>query len=727
MHDRAMGIQWRLALGPRAWGAFATIAAVAAAIALAIVWAPLLLHYHVPAATPLATAVLDEHRRAPSDAVLTIVADASMMTDHPLEGAAVVAAARGILNGELALPNLPPTHVACDFDSRTLDDGPPVVQLWTASLIVVDLLLRAHETVPEPRFLDCARRYVRTFVRWESTQRWPRGLVWSQHPLVNRVAVLARFWRTVRQEPDADAAAVHAHLRRVGAMLANPSMYVANTNYGVMENVALLQIAAAFPRLPEAEGWRALALGRMLAQLPTYMADDGVILEHSAGYQFHGVLLLGYARNVLRASGQPVPRAIDVAYESALAVLTTMERPDGTLPPLGNTYRYRWRLPAVLGPDGGPLGARAAARDSRSDVYAAGGLWIAWNRESAAGVATQSVVPWALFPDNGHRRAHDLSLLIWADGMDWSTNSGYWPGADPAGAERAAGWDGGNAPHVQGEPPFAPREDRLLAFHDEPDLRVADFVRSSPGGPTVRRQIVELRGSQWVVLDTWSDPSNRPLRTLWTAAPETRLRTLGDRRYRWDAPGARVSLSLALAGPAVSSAPLTGSREPFGGWVAFDRAVHPAPAVDVRSQHGAWVGTALTLEPANADVVSPANSASMATNAPSPLTGEVHDAEHWRLALNEGGAIAIHRDGAQLTVESEGQSRRVTLAAGADGSAVRRHQATAIASLRSAYPRFRDAVEERRDRSALIVALLGLALVVAMLARRELRRRQSPD
>lgn len=720
-----MGIRVNLVSSRRGAIAFAATAVAGAAIAIVIVWAPLLLHYHVPAGAPIAGTVLQEHRAAPSDVVLTIVADASMMTDHPLEGTAAVMAARRILGGELALPNLRATRVACNFQPHTLDDGPPVVQLWTASLIVVDLLLRAYEVVPDPKFLDCARRYVRTFVRWESTQLWPRGLVWSQHPLVNRVAVLARYWRIVRRVSGADAASIHAHVRRLGSMLANPSMFVANTNYGVMQNVALIQISAAFPRLPEAREWRALALDRLQAQLPTYVTAEGVILEHSAGYQFHGVVLLGFVRTLLRASGLPVPHEIDDAYAYASHVLTLMARPDGTLPPLGNTYRYRWRLPAALGMDGGPVGARASARGNGTDIFPVGGLWIAWNRESDAGVATQTVVPWAVFPENGHRRAHDLSLVIWAGGTDWSTNSGYWPGSDPEGAERAAGWDGGNAPHVLGEPPFALRECRLLAFHDEPDLRVADFVRESPSGASVRRQIVQLHGSRWFVLDTWSDSTDRPLRALWTAAPETRLQDFGRGRYRWTAPGAHVSFSLALAGPAVSSAPLRGSREPFGGWVAFDRTVHAAPAVDVRSSRGAWVGTALTLEPTLFEVRPTAATNSGSASPPEELAGDVRDAEHWTLSTSKAGAPTIHRQGEYVTVESAGLSRRVMLSPGRDRSAVRRRQADALASLRATYPRFRDAIEERRERSAVIGALLGFALAISAAALRQSRRQSS--
>ena len=109
-----------------------------------LVWGPLWRHFHV-SVPEIDAAVLQRHRQEPADRVLAVVADVSMMTDHPLRGDAAVAAARRILQGELALPFMPVLSIGDGFSPTQLEAGVPVQQVWIASLIVPDLLLRAHE------------------------------------------------------------------------------------------------------------------------------------------------------------------------------------------------------------------------------------------------------------------------------------------------------------------------------------------------------------------------------------------------------------------------------------------------------------------------------------------------------------------------------------------------------------------------------------------------------
>ena len=236
-----------------------------------------------------------------------------MVTDHPLRGADAVAAARRILAGELALPKLPVLPVGPDFQVADLDREPPVQKLWAASLIVPDLLLRAYEHTPDPAFFAAAKRYLRGFIEHERGRWLESGWTWNGHATTNRVAVLARYWKFARRIDAGDtemAALVHEHAARLAARLAKPTLFVANTNYGLMQNLGLVELAAAFPSLPQAAERRALAMQRTERQLPFYMSGEGIVLEHSPGYHFHGVLATGFLVRVLQASGQSVPAAL---------------------------------------------------------------------------------------------------------------------------------------------------------------------------------------------------------------------------------------------------------------------------------------------------------------------------------------------------------------------------------------------------------------------------------
>jgi Heparinase II/III-like protein/Heparinase II/III N-terminus len=673
-------------------------------------WWPVVAHYRIdtPAIDP---AVIAAHRSAPSDEVLTVVADASMVTDHPLRGADAVAAARRILAGELALPKLPVLPVGADFQVADLDREPPVQKLWAASLIVPDLLLRAYEDTPDPAFFAAAKRYLRGFIEHERGRWLESGWTWNGHATTNRVAVLARYWKFARRIDAGDtdmAALVHEHAARLAARLAKPTLFVANTNYGLMQNLGLVELAAAFPSLPQAAERRALALQRTQRQLPFYMSDEGIVLEHSPGYHFHGVLATGFLVRVLQASGQTVPAALQRAHDKSLDFMAQLQRPDRSMPLLGNTFRYQWRLPQLLGVDDAAWEKNLKQRASFAALHPVAGYSVVWDR-GAAGTGTHSVVSWGRFMGHGHQRAQEMSLAVWAAGTDWSTNTGYWPGDDPHGEELAKGWDGGNAPHLLGETPAGKRHTRLLGQVDAPGLRLLDLERAVDGGPSLRRQILQVDGDAWIVLDTVADGGNRPLRVLWTAAPETELRVDGARAFSLRREGQDLGMSLAFDGPAAASAtPLRGSLAPFGGWVAFDRRAVPAPAVDARLQPGGgWMLTRLQLAPA----------AALASLL--PPAANFASAEDWEATLQRPeGPLRLQRRGSELIATTVAGAQRLALLPGPEVSAAQDTIAASMQSLLTQYPRFREALAERREASVLMAALAVLLLAGALAATR---------
>ena len=84
-------------------------------------------------------------------------------------------------------------------------------------------------------------------------------------------------------------------MSRSGRLLSEPSNYRWRTGHGVIQNLALLQIAAAFPSLPDSPRLKAVAVERFQAQMNYYVGREGVTLLHSAGYHFTGTYFLGMA------------------------------------------------------------------------------------------------------------------------------------------------------------------------------------------------------------------------------------------------------------------------------------------------------------------------------------------------------------------------------------------------------------------------------------------------
>ena len=695
-----------------AWFLFAVVlnSVVVLVLGRMIVWWPVLTNYRVTPALPT-PAIVELHRARPADSVLGTVAEASMITDHPLSGEAAVVAARRVLAGELALAALPVLPIGRNFDPADLERGVPVQQLFTASLIVPDLLLRAYEHTPDPAFLAAAQRYLRDFIDYERGQWRPTGFLWNAHAVSNRVPVLARYWKLARAASSDGAemaARVHLHALRLGGLLSKPSLFVANTNHGVMQNLGLLELAAAFPELPQAAGYQRLAMERLEKQLPFYISSEGAVLEHSAGYQFHGAVLTGHLVRVLQAGGHAVPPELQAAHKRSLDFLARLQRPDRSLPLIGNTYPYAWRLPGSLSVDGTAWDMHLRERPSFAQAFPVAGTAVWWSRETPAGPPTHTVVTWGRFAGHGHQRAQEMSVLFWAGGTDWITNTGLWPGDDPAGANLAEGWAGGNAPHVLGESHGSARTTTLRAQFRSDALRFIDLEREvASDGPRVRRQVLQWQGGLWLLFDSYADSAGRPLRVLWTAAPEARASPLGPRQFEFRRDVSGLDFVLSVAGSAgVTSTYLRGSHAPFGGWVAFDRRAVPAPSIDARlARPSDWMLTIARVVPSGQG------------GTETIASTRFDSAENWQVSLmHADAALTLERRGAELLVTrpSAGGTERLTLEPGAEVLDAHREIAKAGSTIRAEFPRIKT-FEPERARAERLLALVWAGLAVAML------------
>lgn len=704
------------------------LAVLLLASALGAVWWPVLSHYHVP--TPVVPAEqVERHSRVPSDETLAEIAEQSLIADHPIGGEQAVVLARRILHGRLELPHSPPLDIRPGFSLEDLGRGNGWQQLGLASLIVPDLLLRAFETTGDTKFLDAARTYVLHFVEVEAGRFLPRGELWNGHAIATRVGILARFWKAERRRVPMDdrmARLVLAHVVRCAELLSKPSMFVVATNHGVMHNVGLLQVAVAFPGLPRAAEYRRLAIARLHEQMGFYVNGEGVVLEHSAGYHFHGVVMLSYVVRLLEMLGEPVPKEWLDKRDAAMAVFARLQRPDGTLPSFGNTMTYRWRLPAFV--QGLPVTARSrrAAEGATTTLYPVAGYAIASDQARVSPpIQVQTVVPWSRFGGHGHANAQEMSLLIWADGVDWITNSRYWPTDAQWGERQARGWAGGNAPHVVGEAADGERETVLLASADARGLRVLDLQRRHAAeGVVVRRQIVQLGATRWLVFDSYADPARRPLRVLWSTYPGVAMSgpeaTPGGEGQRVELRRNSASTWLSLEvrpSTTVAVHSRLGERDPFAGWVSVDRSAVPTHALDVRlASPDAWMLSLLRLQ---ADADAPPDEI---------VSVDFDGADQWSVELRASeDRIRIARDGAAMklttTASDVDSMRSVPLDPGSDVGAARSAIAAALAAVRHKYPRYRDIEPYRVKASVVLVgSWAALQLVLLLIGTRTRQR-----
>ena len=662
---------------------------------------PVFFHAFVWRAAP-SPQVIAELRTGPDDSMLsTLAAERPIGTPLPEDGVALTLADRWLAASRA--PDAAGQHpVVTEVSASDLVQGAGIGVLPFSSLYAADVNLRAFRATGDVIYLATARDLILAYARYERSAWIDPGFLWNDHAIAARVGVVIRFWAIYRAHPmfaPTVAAEILQHLSRSVALLAAPSHFTAWSNHGVMQNIALLQAAAAFPGLIDSAAISRLAVDRLTMQLRYYISDEGVVLEHSAGYHREGTLLLAQAVKLAELNHLPVPAQWREKLSPAESFLAHLRRPDGTLPAHGDTH-----VQIPLATDTPPAPFRELAQGEPA-IYPLSGYAI-WSGSNRTGdVTSHSFVAWSNFPDHAHKHADESELVVWADGRSWITPSGYAPYYSDLRA-RVEGWLGSNAPHGVGEASDLPRHSELLGSASSAMAVLLDVRRVATDGSGFRRQVVSLAGGRWLAIDQpLANAPGSTSETLWTFYPDLVIEPQSEHHYVLrDAQGKAMAVTLASGGgaPARASAHVA-SRDPFAGWVATDRGMTPAPALRVLSAPTGWTAAFFDL-----------------TSAGDGLDLRFTDGEHWSAA---GQGWQLRRDGERVESSIGERQETMRVVVPPDTSKARSAIDASLAAAVKAYPRYRD-VDEYRLRVAKILGGLWLLQVVLYLgARPALTRR----
>ncbi len=666
-------------------------------------------HFRVDRSLPSGQ-VLDRAAVSPQDGVLKRVADISLDVSLGIPAQDRGEAAHEIHQGRLPAPAFSSQKLALRGWPADLFVGGPTFQLVMASLSVEDLLLREFESGGRREYYELAKARVLEFADWEAKQHEPAAFLWNDHAVAARISVLTRLWRHLRADPDAAAAqraALLGLVSRSGGLLEKNSQFTVRTNHGVMQNIALLQVAAAFPDLPRADAWKKLAAERLELQLGFYVSSEGVVLEHSSEYHLFGVQLLEYAVQLARLNGMEPSGQLVSAYQRAQEFSKVLARPDGSVPLIGNTAgkafsqesHDRFLKEGAAAPDRGaepPVDAR---------LYPVSGYAV-WNGRGA--VPSQVAVAWAKHDRHGHKHADETSVHFWSRGLDWVTATGYWPYGD-TGYDDANGWRGANAPHLRGEAARSARRVELKYHGGAGQVQAVDVENARESGGVFRRQVVRLGAERLLVVDV-AVRAAQSVDTLWTLRPESQLRSEGPAHFIAQPPvGDHVlHLNFAFAGEGQGAAKASagGSFSPFAGWVVLGRRPTAAPSVEVERGGGSHMTAALfSVE----DRGGPAPGLSLEPGGTS---------DEWRATVSTAqGPLQVSRRGALLEVSGPPGGglapQSVNLRTPASVEEPRRALKAAMTEALAHYPIWRE-LKYFHNRLYLLIATLWAALELAL-------------
>lgn len=553
-------------------------------VALALIWEAEVRAYWVWPA-PIGGPVLQRARVEPAPAVLQAVAKQRLGLPATYENAPKVDTAEAVRKAELLLSGTveihrrPPVTVAVPFERSNFKVGKLSHQLFIAGLVPVDFLLQAYRSSGEERFLRAAVDEIVAFERVDRFSLVPTGFQWNDHALANSMSILAETWSYIRGRQDLDPAAAEALLRlaaRTADRLAKPEFFTFRTNHGIMQSVALMQFAAAFPTLQAAPAHGQLGCERLREQVPYYISDEGATLEHSAGYHEFGRQLIDIAVQLTELGVCRAPPDWLRKREATRAFSALLWRPDRSMPVFGNTDGTDRLADDDVVP---PMPGRAFA------LFPVSGYAVWWSGLDAWPTQdrlAQTVIGWSNYPTRAHKHADDQSVLVWSRGVSWLTSVGYWP-YDATGYGDAQSWSGANALHFAGEPAQNIPLTKLLGAVDAGRLRAIALERpDNTGSALLRRQVVELDGSTWLIADSVSGSRAGKVERLWTGSALTEWADAGEPAFIMKAKGSPLAARMTMLGE-LSSPPRRhhGDANPFLGWNVRSATPTPAPAIAV--------------------------------------------------------------------------------------------------------------------------------------------------
>lgn len=691
------------------------------AVLFALIWLPELEHYHVPNES-LTAQTVSQGRYEPTDEVLKELRAYRFLQINWRNNEQLIASAEKLLEGSAEIPGFAPIGIHLPFDPADLDRGSGLWQLEFSGLAIPEILIDAYRVSGQEKFYDMALKVMLAWANYERSVWLNRGFLWNDHAVAARARTLADFWSVYRHRQDYQpevARQIWQFAARTAALLAKPELFTFATNHGVMQNLGLWQICIAFPSLPHAREYKQIAFSRLKDQISFYISPEGVVLEHSAFYHEFGLYLFGVALRETTLLHLAPPPEWARKYESALKFYWEVRRPDGSLPPFGDTEPGPEDAPIRVTHENGDGGFGPLATADRQPfplevaVYPVSGYAVLWDGiagQVGSSELTQTVFAWSYFPGHGHKHADEPSVLLWARGHEWWTSAGYWP-YDDAGRARAECWDGSNAPHLAGEACISPRTTRLVSLSRSDALFGADVERRGPGDLVIHRLLIHAGPAVWVIVDECAGAPNQNLQTVWTTAPNVRMEARSVPGTYALTAGTNEMRAYFLGPPKLNVEMYRGSRSPFAGWTTSGGRPTPSGAIVTdQPANGAWAVTVWTL------------GESLRTDA-SGTSVSWTNPRSWKVYVTtKGGVEVVSRDGEKLSFEGGSASDRARVTKEQELAAVSSETLKQIDAIQSdyrsvsrQYPVFKDLGRYRVRASAiggLLFVLQELLLII---------------
>jgi hypothetical protein len=207
-------------------------------------------------------------------------------------------------------------------------------------------LMAYHQAVSDDAVIDMGKAAIESWLDnyLETDPSYPFEFIWHDHATALRAEQLVLFDYYCRKHAPAWVAAqgsffdyLEEALRVHGEWLAKDSFYSVHTNHGLEQARVLLLLGTVFEG-GVARDWQVVALRRINSELKFSFTSEGVHVENSPAYH---IFVFKVFLSIIKDYPAEVLGDLDEKFKQfsakALEFITHILRPDGLLPPIGDT------------------------------------------------------------------------------------------------------------------------------------------------------------------------------------------------------------------------------------------------------------------------------------------------------------------------------------------------------------------------------------------------------
>ena len=314
-------------------------------------------------------------------------------------------------------------------------------------LSFVSYLMAHHRASGDDAVLGCAAHAIESWLDkyLETGTDYPFEFIWHDHATALRAEQLVFFVYYCRTHAPAWAEARSTFLQYVeralqvhAEWLAKDSFYSKHTNHGLEQARVLLLLGTVFEG-PLATEWQSIATRRISSELHFSFTDEGVHVENSPAYH---IFVFKVFISIIKDYPDVVLGDLSEQFGQfsikALGFITHILRPDGKLPPIGDTEQlptsdgYREMFGHTLAYQNFvyalTLGRQGVAPTTLNRIYPQSGYAVfrdQWPAHAHYGKAFHLIAKVGC-SSRYHHQQDEGHISLYAGGEDWLIDSGLY-------------------------------------------------------------------------------------------------------------------------------------------------------------------------------------------------------------------------------------------------------------------------------------------------------------